>query len=122
LKKFFINIVDDKMGICPVEDRNKITISRKQYTELLCNIHEIDSVNALLEYQLFSCGQCRSFSVTAQSLYAILNKIVQQDDIVEIISYNLKEYIEEEDDFEFPYEECVFVFDQGCSCNRILRS
>ncbi|MCX5869464.1 MAG: hypothetical protein NTY00_02275 [Deltaproteobacteria bacterium] len=122
MKKFFINIVDDETETYPVEGWNKITISRKQYTELLCNIHEIASINALLEYQLFSCGQCRSFSVTAHSLYVILTKIVQQADIAEIISYNLKKYIEEDDDFEFPYEECVFVFDPRCSCSRILRS
>ncbi len=120
MRKYFVYIVENEIRTYPAEDVGSLFITRKQYTELLCNIHEMDSVNALLKYQIFSCGQCRSFSVTAQPLYAILQKIRQNNEIAEILSYNLKEYIEEEDDYNFPYEECVFVFNQRCSCNRIL--
>lgn len=163
MKKFFINIVDDETKTYPVEGWNKITISRKQYTELLCNISEANSIDVLLKTQIFSCGQCRSFSVTAEHLYSVLNKIAQDENIAEIIASHLKahtdidswyfelldqpdeiseKYLGDDDDFydildklksgnfiieegevfEFPYEECVFVFDPRCSCSRILRS
>ena len=122
MRKYFVYIAENELRTYPDEDVDSLFITRKQYTELLCSIHKMDSVNALLKYQIFSCGQCRSFSVTAQPLYAILQKIEQRNDIAEILSSNLKEYIEEEDDYQFPYEECVFVFNPRCSCSHILRS
>jgi len=135
-----------------------------QVTEWLSLLHlsEFNALDELLQCQLFSCGKCRSFSVSFQPLYSILKKIERQDAVAEILLSNLREstsiepcyfdlldqpdetrerilgddedyydmqdvlksgnfIIEDEVVYEFPYEECSFVFDANCSCNRILR-
>ena len=163
LGKYFVTIVEDKMGLNPIEDHHSLTITRKQYAELLCCFSKFDSINELLKCQIFSCGKCLSFSVTAQPLYSALNRICQYDEVAEIISNNLKistdidpwyfEMLDQPDEmrekalgdhdnyhdiqhtlrsgdfvieggvvFQFPYEECAFVFDENCTCNRIFRA
>ena len=163
LGKYFVNIVEDKMGLNPIEDHHSLTITRKQYTELLCCFSKFDSINELLKCQIFSCGKCLSFSVSAQPFYSILKKIYHHDEVAEIISNNLKrgtdiepwyfELLDQPDEwkekalgdednfydiqhtlksenfviedgvvFQFPFEECTFVFDANCTCNGILRA
>lgn len=163
MKKYFVTIIDDKIGFNLIESHNNLTITRKQYTEFLYNFSKFYSIDELLKCQIFSCGKCLSFSVTAQPLYSFINKICQYDEVAELILSNLKtstdidpwyfELLDQPDEviekalgdhdnyldiqhtlrsgnfvieegvvFQFPYEECAFVFDAKCTCNRIFRA
>lgn len=163
LKNYFVSVVDGTVRGYPIGHQNGLSISREQYTELLLHLSEFNALDELLKCQFFSCGKCRSFSVSAQLLYSILKKIERYDDVAEIILCNLREstniepwyfelldlpdemrekilgddedyydmrdtlktgnfIIEDEVVYQFPYEECSFVFDANCDCNRILGS
>jgi len=147
-----------------LEEHNGIDISQKQYTELLSKLRDIKETDAILKCQTFSCGVCKSFSVSSEILYTALKKIAHLNEVAEIITCNLRvgsdvdpiyydlqdqpeeirekymqvmddeinfqeqdkmirsgNYIKEEgEQYKIPFEECAFVFDAKCSCNRIL--
>jgi hypothetical protein len=162
LENFFVYIVDDENGNYPTEDFNSFTISRKQYTEFLYMLSEYKIIDEILKKQIFSCGSCRSYSLSAKALYSTLKKIERHNNVAEILSSSLRQstsiepfyfellgqpseivekaledgdnfyeikdslttgefIIEEGVVYQLP-EECFFVFDARCSCNRILRS
>ena len=86
MKKYFVNIVDDETENYPINHLDSLTISRKQYTELLCILSEHKIIDEILGNQSFSCGLCRSFSLPAKSLYSTLKKIERDDDTAEALS------------------------------------
>ena len=168
MKNYIVNVVNGKHDTFPVEDENAITISRKQYTELLCTLSEYKIIDDILKLQPFSCGTCKSFSVPSPLLYSVLKKVEQHNEIAEIIACSIrvgadqeyfyselqdmpeeirenvfrvcddwveKDFHEQHDTlksgcfvfeggelYQFPFEECAFVFDRTCSCNNILSS
>ncbi len=165
--KYFIKIIGEATDDRLVESFDSLTINLEQYTAFL-NLFSADNLlNEILNNQSFRCGKCRSFCLPAKSFFLSLQKINNDDDIVESISTALRErtgieawyldildkpretlekIFDDTDEFEefiqikdslaagsfvvddgelyeFPFEECAFIFDVTCSsCRDFLRA
>jgi hypothetical protein len=87
LKNYIINVDNEHMSL--LEEHNGLDISQKQYTELLSKLNDIKETDAILKCQTFSCGVCKSFSVSFEILYTALKKIAHLNEVAEIITFNL---------------------------------
>lgn len=162
MKKYCFYIKGNRAEIYPIEHRHGVSISQEQYTEMLLALSKVISIEDFLKQRLFSCGKCRSFSVPAHPLCAVLAKLEELDPVAEIAAPCLKartdiyplyfellgkpdeiieKYLDKDDFFyeiqdelqagdyviengevyQFPYDECVFVFDEKCSCSQIMK-
>jgi hypothetical protein len=88
LKNYIINVDNEHMSF--LEEDNGLNISKKQYTELLSKLRDIKEADAILKCQTFSCGACKSFSVSFEIIYTALKKIAHLNEIAEIITCNLR--------------------------------
>ena len=76
---------------------------KKDYTDFLIALSELDSINIILENQTFICEKCGSFTVPVKSIYPTLKKIGDESAFAEILIEELCEIA----DFEPWYFEFV---------------
>ena len=88
MKNYIVNVDNEHMSL--LEEHNGLDISQKQYTELLSKLRDIKETDAILKYQTFSCGVCKSFFVSSEILYTALKKIAHLNEVAEIITCNLR--------------------------------
>lgn len=162
MKKYCFYIKGNRAEFDPIEHGHGVSISHKQYTEMLLAVSKVISIEDFLKQRLFSCGKCRSFSMPAHPLLAVLAKLEEFNPVAEMAASSLKvradvdpiyfellgkpdeiieKYLDKDDFFyeiqdelqagdyviengevyQFPYDECVFVFDEKCSCSQIMK-
>lgn len=95
------------------------------FYKLLKELEEHNDFAAALVYDLKENVDIESWQLELSDQPAeIIEKFLDKDtDYPEMLNEAIKDLVvEDEMVFRFPYEDCSFVFDTTCDCNRILRA